>query len=224
CCAMEPASRVCRPSARSTCLACTWTGPSWEPEWGPRSCSAVWRKGSLYLAQQPPKQWKRGSWREGSKGEQSSRFAAVRVHTAERHVHGAPPSEPVWLLVQWPAGERAPTKYAVCSLPQNTPLKQMVRLWKLRWRVERDYAVLARATGAELELSDARAPPGRTEAVRRTPPGPSRTRRPWLPSWSAPPARTGAVGRAFLHRLSLLGRADMLQRRTGAVTRSSSLD
>jgi hypothetical protein len=77
---------------------------------------------------------------------------------------------------------------------------------------------------AELELSDARAPPGRAGAVRRPPPGPSRTRRPWLPSWSAPPARAGAVGRALLHRLSLLGRADMLQRRTGAVTRSSSLD
>jgi hypothetical protein len=30
---------------------------------------------------------------------QSSRFAAVRVHTAERHVHGAPPSEEVWLLI-----------------------------------------------------------------------------------------------------------------------------
>src|SRR5688572_14620533 len=41
----------------------------------------------------------------------------------------------------------------------------------------------------------------------------------------APLARAGAVGRALLHRRSLLGRADILQRRTGvALTRSTSLD
>jgi len=62
----------------------------------------------------PKEQWHTVSWREGSKGEQSSRFAAVRVHTAERHVHGVPPSEQVWLVVHWPEGEKAPTKYALC--------------------------------------------------------------------------------------------------------------
>jgi len=43
---------------------------------------------------------------------------------------------------------------------------------------------------AELELSDAR-------------PGPSWARRPWLPPWSAPPGRAGAVRRAGLHRAEL---------------------
>jgi SRSO17 transposase len=78
-------------------------------------------------------------WREGSRGPQSSRFAAVRVHTAERHVHGMPPSQQQWLLVEWPRQEEAPTKYYLCSLPEDTPLKKLVRLCKLRWRVERDY-------------------------------------------------------------------------------------
>jgi SRSO17 transposase len=101
------------------------------------------------VSQFPKEQWKKVSWREGSKGEQASRFAAVRVQTAERHVQGAPPSEPVWLLVQWPEGEKAPTKYAVCSLPQETPLKQLVRLWKLRWRVERDYQEMKGEVGLD---------------------------------------------------------------------------
>ncbi|WXH30707.1 hypothetical protein WA016_04679 [Myxococcus stipitatus] len=62
----------------------------------------------------------------------------MRVRTAERHVQRAPPSEEVWLLIEWPQEEKAPTKYALCSLPENTPLKELVRMSKVRWRVERD--------------------------------------------------------------------------------------
>lgn len=101
------------------------------------------------VLQFPKEQWHTVSWREGSKGEQSSRFAAVRVHTAERHVHGVAPSEEVWLLVQWPQGQKAPTKYAVCSLPATTPLKELARLWKLRWRVERDYQEMKGEVGLD---------------------------------------------------------------------------
>jgi SRSO17 transposase len=95
------------------------------------------------LARQVPKaEFHTVTWREGSRGEQSSRFAAVRVHTAERHVHGAPPSEQVWMLIEWPKDEKVPTKYYLCSLPVDTPLKKLVFLAKLRWRVERDYQEL----------------------------------------------------------------------------------
>jgi SRSO17 transposase len=99
--------------------------------------------------QLPRAQWQRVCWREGSRGEQSSRFAAVRVQTAERHVHGAPPSEEVWLVMQWPKGEKTPTKYALSSLPATTPLKELVRLWKLRWRVERDYQEMKGEVGLD---------------------------------------------------------------------------
>lgn len=88
-------------------------------------------------------------WREGSRGEQSSRFAAVRVQTAERHVQRAPPSEEVWLLIEWPKEEKTPTKYSLSSLPANTPLKELVRLSKLRWRVERDYQELKGEVGLD---------------------------------------------------------------------------
>ena len=79
------------------------------------------------------------SWREGTRGTQSSRFAAVRVHTAHKHGQGAAPGPCVWFLCEWPSGETAPQRSWLSSLPENTPLKTLVRIAKLRWRVERDY-------------------------------------------------------------------------------------
>jgi SRSO17 transposase len=101
------------------------------------------------VLQVPREQFHTVTWREGSRGEQSSRFAAVRVHTAERHVHGAAPSEEVWLLIEWPEDEKAPTKYYLSSLPADTALKKLVRLAKLRWRVERDYQELKSEVGLD---------------------------------------------------------------------------
>jgi SRSO17 transposase len=102
------------------------------------------------LARQlPEEQWHRVEWGEGSRGRQSSRFAAVRVRSAERHVHYQPPGEEVWLLCQWPQTEPAPTKYWLSSLPANTPRRTLVRLAKLRWRVERDYQELKQEVGLD---------------------------------------------------------------------------
>ncbi len=80
---------------------------------------------------------------------QSSRFAAFRVRTAERHVWREPPSDEVWLLVEWPRGKASPTKYHLSSLPAETPLKELVRLSKLRWRIERDYQELKGEVGLD---------------------------------------------------------------------------
>jgi SRSO17 transposase len=70
---------------------------------------------------------------------QASRFAAVRVRVAHRHAEGAGPRPELWLLSEWPRLETAPTKYYLSWLPVTTPLRTLVRLAKLRWRVERDY-------------------------------------------------------------------------------------
>ena len=53
------------------------------------------------------------------------------------------------LLVEWPKEEKAPTKYYLSSLPANTPLKKLVRLAKLRWRVEHDYQELKQEVGLD---------------------------------------------------------------------------
>jgi SRSO17 transposase len=79
------------------------------------------------------------SWREGSRGRQSSRFAAVRVRTAHRHAVGRAPGAEQWLLCEWPGDEEAPCKFYLSTLPATTAVRDLVRLAKLRWRVERDY-------------------------------------------------------------------------------------
>lgn len=89
------------------------------------------------------------SWREGSRGWQSSRFAAVRIKTAHRHMNGIPPGEEQWLLCQWPDGEDAPTKFWLSNLPASTSIRALVRLAKLRWRVERDYQEMKQEVGLD---------------------------------------------------------------------------
>jgi SRSO17 transposase len=89
------------------------------------------------------------TWREGSRGRQTSRFAAFWVRTAERHTKGKPPSAPQWLLCEWLDGEDEPTNFWLAALPQSTSLVELVRLAKLRWRVERDYQEMKQELGLD---------------------------------------------------------------------------
>jgi SRSO17 transposase len=92
---------------------------------------------------------RRVTWREGSRGRQASRFAAVRVRVAHRHAEGAGPGPEVWLVSEWPRTESAPTKYYLSSLPATTSLRALVRFGKLRWRIERDYQELKGELGLD---------------------------------------------------------------------------
>ena len=92
---------------------------------------------------------RRVTWREGSRGSQASRFAAVRVRLAHRHAAGAGPGPEVWVVSEWPRGEATPTKYYLSSLPAATPLRTLVRFGKLRWRIERDYQELKGELGLD---------------------------------------------------------------------------
>jgi SRSO17 transposase len=89
------------------------------------------------------------TWREGSCGMQSSRFAAVRLRTAHRHCNGAAPGGEQWLLAQWFDGEPNPTKFWLSNLPPSMPVRGLVRLAKLRWRVERDYQEMKQEIGLD---------------------------------------------------------------------------
>ena len=93
--------------------------------------------------------YRKVSWREGSKGWQSSRFAAMRIRTAHHHVQGEPPGEEEWLLCEWPEGEDAPTKHWLSTLPAAISIRALVRTAKLRWRVERDYQDLKGELGLD---------------------------------------------------------------------------
>jgi SRSO17 transposase len=91
-------------------------------------------------------------WRRGSKGMQRSRFLALRVRpagvTPRRRAEGG--ELPVrWLLVEWPNDKPEPVKYWLSNLPDDTPIVELVRLGKLRWRIEQDYRELKGALGLD---------------------------------------------------------------------------
>lgn len=93
-------------------------------------------------------------WRQGSRGPMTSRFIALRVRPANVELrrqaadtHSELPLR--WLLAEWPAGAEAPTDYWISSLPADTPLAELVRLGKLRWRIEHDYRELKDVLGLD---------------------------------------------------------------------------
>lgn len=94
-----------------------------------------------------PAAWHTVTWREGTNAPLTSRFAAVRVHPAHRDNERAELRPAEWLLVEWPEGEDEPTKYWLSTLPDTTPLDDLVGTAKGRWRIERDYLELKQELG-----------------------------------------------------------------------------
>ena len=76
-----------------------------------------------------------------------SRFAALRVRPAHRGTDRAEPRAEEWLLVEWPEGEKEPTKYWLSTLAEATGLEELVATAKLRWRIERDFEELKQELG-----------------------------------------------------------------------------
>lgn len=95
----------------------------------------------------PESAFKTVQWREGAKGKMKSRFAAVRIRPANRDDRRTKPRDVEWLLIEWPKDEAEPTKYWLSTLPSTMSLKELVRLAKLRWRIERDYQELKDEVG-----------------------------------------------------------------------------
>jgi SRSO17 transposase len=91
--------------------------------------------------------WRKLTWREGSQGKLSSRFAAVRVRPAHRDTQRAEPWPEEWLLIEWPEGDAEPAKYWFSNLPRRTSLKRLVKVAKARWWIERDYQELKQELG-----------------------------------------------------------------------------
>ena len=89
------------------------------------------------------------TWREGTNTKLSSRFAAIRVRAAHRDSQLDIPRDEEWLLIEWPKGEAAPTKYFLSTLPEDISRKDLVAAVKSRWRIERDYQELKQEFGLD---------------------------------------------------------------------------
>jgi SRSO17 transposase len=100
------------------------------------------------LARHLPKHaWRTIKWREGSADTLSSRFARVRIRVAHRDNQLAECRAEEWLLIEWPEGEKEPTKYWLSTLPAESSFRDLVNTAKLRWRIERDYQDLKQEVG-----------------------------------------------------------------------------
>jgi SRSO17 transposase len=95
----------------------------------------------------PAGAWRSITWREGTAGPLTSRFAAVRVRPAHDDFRLSEPRVEEWFLAEWPEGESEPTKYWLSTLPGTATLEELVATAKLRWRVERDFEELKQELG-----------------------------------------------------------------------------
>jgi SRSO17 transposase len=107
------------------------------------------RPGTVREVAQKARGWKQVRWREGSKGWLESRFDACRVQPSHGFHESRPPHQEVWLLVEWPRGEKEPTQYFLCALPEHYPLRRLVRIVKARWKIEQDYQQLKEELGLD---------------------------------------------------------------------------
>jgi SRSO17 transposase len=98
------------------------------------------------------------TWRQGSKATKgnpdatmTSHFVAIRVRPANRDIpragDGSLPE--CWLLAEWPPCADEPTDYWLSNLPAGTPVAELVRLAKIRWRIEHDYRELKHGLGLD---------------------------------------------------------------------------
>jgi SRSO17 transposase len=101
------------------------------------------------------------TWRQGSKGAMTSRFTVLTVRPAGKQSlaaaqesgggrsrwDGVLPTQT--LLVEWPDGQDAPTNYWISNLPATTPVADLVRWAKMRWRIEHDYRELKHGLGLD---------------------------------------------------------------------------
>lgn len=98
--------------------------------------------------------WRSLSWRRGTKGRLSARFAVKRVRVADgppqriRNMGGQHmPGEEVWLIGEHRKnGER---KYYLANLPAETPLKTLAAAIKARWICEQAHQQLKEELGLD---------------------------------------------------------------------------
>lgn len=74
------------------------------------------------------------------RGIRTNPFCPFGLRTIARGDDGSLPEG--WLIAEWPTGEPEPVKYWLSNMAADTGLKTMVRLGKIRWRIEHDYREL----------------------------------------------------------------------------------
>ena len=95
----------------------------------------------------PQSAWQTIIWREGTNTLLSDRFAILRVQCANGDGLRADPLPEEWLIIEWPEAEKNPTRFWLSTLPDTISPVELIRLTKMRWRIERDYQGLKQECG-----------------------------------------------------------------------------
>ena len=125
--------------------------------------STTGRRRKYHIPDKPPvsaevmlagEKWQKVTWRRGTKGRLSCRFAASRVRVADGHKHRmldnrmqCMPGEEVWL-----AGERRSTgeqKYYLSNLPADASIRALAAMIKARWVCEQAHQELKEELGLD---------------------------------------------------------------------------
>ncbi len=93
--------------------------------------------------------WRRITWRNGTKGPLSARFAAVRVRVADGPLNAEgtrlPGEAEVWLIGEWrDSGEK---EYYLSNLPKRTSLRRLAATVKARRSCEQVHQQLKQDLG-----------------------------------------------------------------------------
>ena len=91
----------------------------------------------------PGRAWRSVTWRQGSAGPLSSRFARVRVRAAHRDRA----RDKEWLIIEWAEGAEEPAHYWFSNLAASIAWQPMIDTVMGRWRIERDYEELKQQFG-----------------------------------------------------------------------------
>ncbi len=79
------------------------------------------------------------TWREGTSRMLSSRFALCRVVVPTEHGRAESAARTEWLVIEWPEGEKAPTKFALTTLGEKMAAAEIIRMVRERYRTEKVY-------------------------------------------------------------------------------------
>jgi SRSO17 transposase len=98
------------------------------------------------------------TWRHGSRATAGNPTAAMRSHFLRLRIRPANRDIPrnadgslpeCWLIAEWPPGAAEPVKYWLSNMHTRTSLRTLVRLAKIRWRIEHDYRELKTGLGID---------------------------------------------------------------------------
>jgi SRSO17 transposase len=119
----------------------------------PRPPASLRTLALAHAAQVRPVTWRHGTKtsKDNPDAAMTSWFLAIRVRPAGKPItREADRSLPAcWLLAEWPPETDEPTDYWLSTLPEDISLEELVRLAKIRWRVEHDYRELKTGLGLD---------------------------------------------------------------------------